>query len=90
MNLPRFLSCSLLNPSQYLSQNGKIPWRIKETSKELKLYRQTVERIIKRGFVEKSKRRENLKTRVKLSGVDNYWKSFIRQTIYNFYWEKVL
>ena len=31
----------------------------------------------------------NLKTRVKLSGVDNYWKSLIRQAIYGFYRGKV-
>ena len=79
-----------LKVHQYLSQNGKIPRKIKETSKALKLHRHTVvERIIKRGFVRKSRRGENLKTHVKLSRVDNYWKSLIRQTIFGFYREKL-
>ena len=83
------MQMAVLNIHQHLSQNGKIPRRITETRKTWKLYRHTVERIIKRGFVQKSKRGENLKTRVKLSGVDNYWKSLIRQTIYAFYREKL-
>ena len=62
-----------LNVHQYLSQNGKILRRtIKETSKALELHRCTVERIINRGFVQKSKRGENFKTLVKQSGVDSY------------------
>ena len=44
-----------LNFRQYLRQNGKIPCRIKETSKVLRLHRHTIERIIKKGFVQKSK-----------------------------------
>ena len=50
---------------------------------------QTVERIIKRGFVQKSKRKVNLKTRVQLSGVNNYWKSLILQMIYGLCREKL-
>ena len=64
---------AVLNVHQYLSQNGKILRRtIKETSKALELHRCTVERIINRGFVQKSKRGENFKTLVKQSGVDSY------------------
>ena len=80
------MQIALLNIHQYLSQNGKIPRRIKET--RLKLHRHTIERII-REFVQKSKRGKKLKTRVKLSGVDTYWKSLILQTIYGFYCEKL-
>ena len=79
----------VLNVRQYLSQNGKIPQRIKETSKALKLHRHIVERIIKREFVQKIKRGDNLKTRIKLSGVDNYWKSLIRQAVYGFIVKKL-
>ena len=43
----------------------------------------------KREFVQKIKRGEKLKTRVKLSGVDTYWKSLIRHPIYGFYSEKL-
>ena len=39
---------AVLNVHQCFSQNGKIPRRIKETSKALKLYRYTIERIIKK------------------------------------------
>ena len=81
---------AVLNVHQYLSQNGKIlRRRIKETSKALELHRCTVERIINRGFVEKSKRGENFKTLVKQSGVDSYYKSLIDETIYGFYCENV-
>ena len=79
----------VLNVRQYLRQNGKIPQRIKETSKALKLHRHIVERIIKREFVQKIKRGDTLKTRIKLSGVDNYWKSLIRQAIYGFIVKKL-
>ena len=34
----------VLNVHQYLSQNGKIPRRIKETSKTLKFHRHTINR----------------------------------------------
>ena len=37
----------------------------------------------------KEKKEDNLKTRVKLSGVDNYWKNLIRLIIYGFYREKI-
>ena len=75
---------AILNVQQYLSQNGNCPQRMRETSKVLKLHRDTVKRIIKRGFVSKSKRGMNLKTRVKRSRVDNYWKSLICQTFSGF------
>ena len=66
---------AVLNVHQYLSQNGKIPRRIKETSKALKLYRYTIERIIKKKIcTEKQNSRKLINTR-KLSGVDNYWKN---------------
>ena len=78
----------VLNVYQYLCQNGEILRRITETGKAMKLHRHTV-RTIRKGVVHKSKRGENLKTRVKLSGADNYWKSLIGQTIYGFYREKV-
>ena len=51
---------AVLNVHQYFRQNGKIPRRIKETSKALKLYRYTIERIIKKRYVQKSKIVENL------------------------------
>ena len=42
---------AILNVQQYLSQNGNCSQRMRETSKVLKLHRDTVKRIIKRGFV---------------------------------------
>ena len=90
VNLPQPL---VLRCPQNPSRNrviSKIPRRIKETSKALKLHRDTVDRIVKKGFVRKIKRRENLKTRVKLSGVDNDRKSLIRLTVYDFYHEKIV
>ena len=44
-----------LNVRLYLSQNGKIPHRIKETSKALKLHRNTLKRIIKTDLYRKAK-----------------------------------
>ena len=82
------MQMAVLNVYQYLSQDGKFPRKITETSKALQLHRNTVERVIKRGFVQKSKRGDNFKTQVKLSLIDNHWKSLIRQTIYGFYREK--
>ena len=52
---------TVLDVHLHLSQNGKIPRRIKETSKAFKLHRHTVERIIKIGFAQKNIRGENLK-----------------------------
>ena len=69
------IQIAVLNAHLYLSWNRKIPWRIETYPKKNH----------KKGFVQKSKRGENLKTRVKLSGAGNYWKSLIRQTIYGFY-----
>ena len=66
----------VLNVHQYFSQNRKIPRRIKETSKALKLYRFTIERIIKKLCTEKQNSRKLINTR-KLYGVDNYWKNLI-------------
>ena len=54
----------------------------------MNLHRYNIERIIKREFVQKSKRREILKTHVELSGVYSYWKNLIHQMIYGFYFEK--
>ena len=54
----------------------------------MKLHRDIVEKFIKIGFVQKSKRQGYLKTRVKLSRVDNYWKSLIRLMVYGFYREE--
>ena len=82
------IQMAALNVHQYLSQNGKIPRRAKETSKALKLHRDIVERFIKIGFVQKSKRQGNLKARVKLSGIDNYWRNLIRLMTYGFYREE--
>ena len=73
------MQMAVLNVYQYLCQNGKILRRITETSKAMKLHRHTV-RTIRKGVVHKSKRGENLKTRVKLSGADHYWKaSFVKR-----------
>ena len=66
---------AVLNVHLYFSQNGKIPRRIKETSKALKLYRYTTERVIKKKrCTERQNSRKVINTR-KLSGVDNYWKN---------------
>ena len=54
----------------------------------MNLHRYNIERIIKRGFVQKSKRGEILKTHVELSGVYSYWKNLIHQMICGFYFEK--
>ena len=78
---------AVLNVHQQCSPKRKDSSKNKR--KALKLHRHTVERIIKRGFAQKSKIGENLKTHEKLSEVDNYWKSLIRQTIFGFYREKV-
>ena len=48
------MQMAVLNVHQYLSENGKISRRIKKINKTLKLHRHTVERIIKRGFAQKS------------------------------------
>ena len=50
------MQMALLNVYDYLSQNGKFPKKITETSKALKLHRHTVDNIIKRGYVQKRQR----------------------------------
>ena len=80
------MQMAILNDHQYFSQNGKSPHRINETSKALKLHRHTTERIVKRGFAQKSKREENLKRKKNyleliITGKASFVRRFIASTV---------
>ena len=80
------MKMAILNDHQYFSQNGKSPHRINETSKALKLHRHTTERIVKRGFAQKSKREENLKRKKNyleliITGKASFVRRFIASTV---------
>ena len=77
---------AILNYHQYFSQNGNNPQRINKTSKALKLHRHTIERIVKRGFAQKSKREENLKRKKNyleliITGKASFVRRFVASTV---------
>ena len=76
---------AVLNVHEYLCKSkGRKHGAILETSKALKIHRHTVDKIVKRGSVEQSKRGQHLKGKPKFSKIDDFWKELILQTIYNF------
>ena len=77
----------ILNCYKYFQKTLKDPSRaVKTTADALKVSRNTVSGVVRRGKVRRANR---IKNRERFSKVDNFTKDLIRATIYEFYDHKI-